>query len=223
MVLSLEPDCCTMRRMESPPTYAPPRKKSNTGLIIGLVLGGIAICCIGGIALIFGGGLFLWGKVKGFANCMINYQEVRRAMDAYVEDHDGKLPSAANWQDEVKPYLAKVKMPKEKMGPFNRLDPEGEWGCQPSDGAPTGMAFNASLSEKKITEIKDPTSTILIFEVESRGRNLNEPYKVRPLESSPKMLGDHRGWLEMPVLGPTHMSKNGKMVDLDVNVDMTRH
>ncbi len=203
--------------METPPPYAPPRKKSNTGLIIALVLGGIAVCCIGGVGLLIGGGFLMFNKVKGFANCAISYEEVRQAVDAYTKDHNGTLPKAETWQDDVKPYLTQVNIKKEDLGPFERLKPEGDWGCKQDDGTVTGMAYNDTVSGKKLTEIQDPYSTVMIFEVEKAGRNLHEQYKPRGTENSPKIFGEHRGWFEMPVIGKARSSKNGKNIDFNIS------
>jgi len=205
--------------METPPPYAPPRKKSNTGLIIGLVLGGIAICCIGGVGLLIGGGLWAFGKAKPLVDCAVHFGEVRKAIDLYVKDHNDTLPKAESWQEDIKPYLSQVHFDKKDLGPFERIKPEGEWGCKQDEGGFTGMAFNDAVSGKKLSDVKDPYSTILIFEVDHSGRNLHEEYKERSSENSPKIFNEHRGWFEMPVIGKAHSSKNGKDMDFNINAD----
>lgn len=179
--------------METPPSYAPP-KKSNTGLIIGLVLGGIAICCIGGVALLFFGGLQLFKNVAPMAECMMNYGFVEHALDDYQREHDGKLPSAATWQDELAPYVAKqTAKAKGDAGPFKLIDPNGDWGCTTGD-TKTGMAFNTAMAGKTMSDARADES-VIIFETKQSGRNLSQKYEKLDRASSPKMMGNPRGWI----------------------------
>lgn len=183
-----------MRRMETPPTYAPPRKKSNTGLIIGLILGGIAICCIGGVALLFFGGAWLVKKAIPIAECQMNYEVVKDSMTAYADAHDGALPSADKWQDELAPYAEKAVAAygKKEDNPFKVLDPHGEWGCV-TDDVKTGMAFNDKYSGKKLSEARMDDG-VVIFETEATGRNLHEMYVEKDKKTSPKFMNQPRGW-----------------------------
>lgn len=191
--------------METHPTYAPP-KKSNTGLIIGLVLGGIAICCIGGVAL-GGFGLFSLFKntIAPMAECVMNYQAVSESLEDYANAHNGKLPSAAAWQDEMAPYvekrLAKV---KKSDAPFKVMDPKGEWSCTFGDKK-TGLAFNSELEGKTLAEASKDDK-IVLFEVEQISRNLAQKYIARDKSTSPKIIGgDRRGWITIRAAGGLHM------------------
>ncbi|MBC8066266.1 MAG: hypothetical protein H7Y17_15655 [Chlorobia bacterium] len=179
--------------METPPTYAPP-KKSNTGLIIGLVLGGIAICCIGGVALMFFGGLAIFKGVAPMAECAMNYTFVEQALSAYEREHDGKLPSAAKWQDELAPYVAKETTGEKQDGnPFKIMDAKGDWGCTAGD-TKTGMAFNTEMDGKKMEDARSK-NTVIIFESPKTGRNLALKYEMLDRASSPKLMGNPRGWI----------------------------
>jgi hypothetical protein len=184
-----------MRGMESPPPYMPTKKKSNTGLIIGLVLGGIAICCIGGVALVgFFGLNFVKNTIGPMAECVMNYEYVDRALKKYTAEHDGKLPSAATWQDELTPYVEKeTEHDRGKTGPFKVLDPRGTWGCGTA-AEQTGMAFNESVNGKTLTDAMK-NDTVVIFETKNSGRNLVEKYVDRDKSSSPKLMGKPRGWM----------------------------
>lgn len=179
--------------METPPAYAPP-KKSNTGLIIGLVLGGIAICCVGGVAVLGFGMFNLFKGAKPMVECMMNYGFVDQALESYQRDHSGKLPPAASWQTELAPYLDKeLANMKKEAGPFKVIDPNGDWGC--TDGnTKTGMAFNTEASGMKMEDAR-AKETVIIFETPQSGRNLAMKYEKLDKASSPKMMGNHRGWL----------------------------
>jgi hypothetical protein len=191
-----------MRRMETPPSYAP-AKKSNTGLIIGLVLGGIAICCVGGVALLFFGGLQMFKQVAPMAECMMNYSVIEKALSDYEKEHDGKLPAAATWQDDLKPYVEKALVRfKKEAGPFKLMEPNGEWGCV-AGGTKTGMAYNTDANGKTMEEVRGK-NLVTVFETMQTGRNLAIKYVEQPRSSSPKMMGNPRGWIKI-VGGKTDM------------------
>jgi hypothetical protein len=195
--------------METPPPYNPPRKKSSTGLIIGLVLGGVAICCIGGIALALLAGYFGW-KVGGpVAECALGFTEVQKAMHEYLNDHNGTFPKAETWQDEIRPYYVKVRAREKDAGPFKLWDPQGVWGCK-NGSSTTGIAFNSKLSGKKLSDIEDKPITIMLFEVETARTNANEPFKPRDDKVSPTIMGEPRGWIKIPVEGEMIMQSPGK-------------
>ncbi|HJP84128.1 MAG TPA: hypothetical protein VJ835_11565 [Fimbriimonadaceae bacterium] len=189
--------------METPPTYNPP-KKSNTGLIIGLVLGGIAICCIGGVALLFFGGLQIFKQVAPMAECMMNYGAVQEALTDYADANKGNLPSAAAWQDELAPFVEKrLAKLKKDSGPFKVMESNGEWGCSSGDRK-TGMAFNSKVTGKTYADARKDDE-VLIFEVDQTGRNLSQPFVEQPKSTSPKIMGEHRGWITIRAAGGLEM------------------
>jgi len=150
------------------------------------------------------------------AGCMMNLQMAHGALIAYSMEHDGKLPNANTWQTDVRPYYERLHNKSFKeieesgmKGMFKVGPPQGDWSCEVGDGARSGLAFNSALSGKKVSDIKDPRSVILVFEVNRSGQNLNEPYVERPKESSPKLLGKPRGWLYLPV------DKTGAKFDME--------
>jgi hypothetical protein len=183
-----------MRAMNTPPAYLPP-KKSNTGLIIGLILGGIAICCIGGVALVgFFGFRMFNDTIAPMAECMTGYEAVSQSLAAYAKDHNGKLPSAAKWQDELAPYVEKeLSQMKEEAGPFKLMDPYGEWSCK-SGTRKTGMAFNADVDGKDLEAAKK-TDDVVIFESDTISRNFSAKYVKQDKSTSPKIMGELRGWM----------------------------
>ncbi len=167
-----------------------------------IVLACIMIPCIGIIAVGYFGFNMVKQNLGPFVGCAMSYEAVRDGVIDYTKDHDGKLPSAETWQDDVKPYYKKViAKNRDEYGPFKPIDADGEWGCKTSESDMTGMAFNSNLSGKKIDDIKDPESTILIFEIEKAMHNAHAPYKLRSKSSSPLFFGKPRGWLEWPIRG----------------------
>lgn len=198
-----------MPRMETPPAYAPP-KKSNTGLIIGLVLGGIAICCIGGVALLGFGGLKLFQGAAPMVECMMNYSVIEKAMNEYSAKNNGKLPAAANWQTELTPFVeSAMAAVKKEAGPFKPMNPTGEWGCA-DGGTKTGMAFNLDASGKTMDEVRSK-DLVTIFEVSQTGRNIALKYEEQPRSTSPKIFGNPRGWIKI---------KGGELEMDDKNTNM---
>ncbi|HSI73264.1 MAG TPA: hypothetical protein VK934_08805 [Fimbriimonas sp.] len=201
--------------MEQPPPYRP--KKSNTGLIIGLVIGALVICCGGGAALLGGGAWFAFKKVGPMAKCSISLEAMAHAVTAYADAHGGKMPDADKWQDQVKDLYAKeIQKSDAKEQPFGTIPAEGEWGCEADGNVTTGIAFNAELSGKKLADIKDQSNTIMLFEVKEHGRNLNAKYDATKVaEQPPERFGDP-ALFTVTVDGDTKMiGKGGKHVNIN--------
>src|SRR5271165_7009887 len=196
--------------MESPPQFVAPSpapKKSNTLLIVVLVILGLcAVCCVGGVFVMWSG----FNKVKGFASCATHYIFVRQAMTEYANAHGGKLPGAATWQDDIAPYYLHEKNGK-KVGSvpfFDFGDTSKNLGCPAEDGNPaTGMAFNADLAGKTVDEVRKTPNEVLIFEVPETGRNISKPYAV-PTGPTPRMMGTTRPWMMLPVSGQLNVGSD---------------
>jgi len=182
--------------MQAPPPYAPTRQKPKTGLIIGIVLGVLFVCCGLPSLLFVGAGIWAVDKGKGFIGCTLAFSTVKKAVVQYAEANGGKLPTAATWQDDVRPFYAKLRGSAKNTGPFDLMPVDGDWGCTEGQVA-TGMAFNATLSGKKLAEIKD-RSSVMLFEVPTRRANQAMPYKKLDDAKSPALMGmekTRRGWL----------------------------
>lgn len=191
--------------MEAPPSYSPQPKKSKTGLIIGLVLGGIVLCCLLPIGVVAGLGFYGVGKMKGMVACAAGFTDLQQALRDYADEHDGKLPKATTWMEDVRPYYAKrMARHGKEAGPFSFMPAEGVFSCTDENGVKTGIAYNTDVSGKAIKALKDPRSTVLIFETESASPNLAEKYKAREKANSPKFMGNHRGWMYANVEGDPH-------------------
>lgn len=182
--------------------YAP--KKSNTGLIIGIVIGAILLCCIGPLALVGGGGYYIFNKSKALIVCGMAYNDVWQAVDDYARDHHGKLPDADKWMDEIRPYYRKIIVAEatdQPKNPFGQMPAEGAFGCT-SDSGQTGMAFNKDASGKSLDNMKDRSTTVVVFETDAApSMNLNAKYSPLPMSSSPKIMNSPRGWFTVNAEG----------------------
>lgn len=190
--------------MESPQTFSapPPKKGSNTVLVVVLVVLGLCcVCCIGG-------GLFFFQFMKKAGQaigCVTHYEFARQALSQYMDEHQGKLPPAAHWQDDIIPYYAKDRGSSQRAnggGILDFGDPTKDIGCPGGDSGPaTGMAFNSELGGKTRAEVLQKPYTVLLFEVPETGRNIAKPYKLIPGESPQKLMGQPRAWITYPVSG----------------------
>lgn len=196
---------------EQPPTYSAPRR-SNTGLIIGIVIGVLAICCGLPLGLVAYGVKNLGPAVFDTAGCAVSMSFLQRSAELYAKDHNGQLPSAATWQDDLKTYYRKLHdKPKNKdTGPINIPYMEDQALCVQS-GKQTGIAINTDVAGKKLSDIKDPSGEILFFEVNQVGRNLSEKYVEKPKNQGPLIFGKHRRFFAISV--------NGHMGSTTVDVD----
>lgn len=178
--------------MDSMPPNPPRAKKSNTGLIIGIILG-VSVCCIGPIVLGVGGFFFALPKMKGYTGCATSIALLASSVEKYSQANKGKLPTANKWMDQVRPYYKKAADKLENF-PFPVIKPDGEWACVDDAGNKTGIAFNSDLSEKNLADIKDQVAAVVIFEVSKPGKNLAMKYVPQDKAGSPKAFGQPRGW-----------------------------
>jgi hypothetical protein len=196
----------------TPPPFhpsAPPVKKDRTLVIVLIILAALALFCICGFAAF---GFFGWSFVKKvggpIGGCAINFEVTREALMDYAQDHGGRLPNAATWQDDIKEYVRK-NLQKHKdvqdIMDFKVMEPEGEWGCYVSSSRTTGMAFNSELSGKLLSEIQSPETTPLLFEIERPRRNAAEPFRERPRSEAPTIMGEPRGWVRVNVRGEVNI------------------
>lgn len=206
--------------MNVPPPFTPPQpapRKSNTALIVGIVLACVLIPCIGLIVVGAMGFNFFKQTIGPLATCGIGFEMVRTSILDYAQANGGKLPPAATWQDDVRPFYAKLS--PDEYGPFEKMSADGDWGCKTGNSM-TGIAYNSDLAGKLLTDIKDPYNTILIYEVEQAARNANGPYKKRSDAGSPMIMGERRGWLELPIKGDSKdfkFSSSGNKFEFKTN------
>lgn len=201
------------------PPAAPRPASNNTLKIVLIVTIVVVVPCVAlivGLTYVFRATTGLMSTQIGpLASCELRFAQARDAMLLYAQDHAGRLPIAANWQDAIEPYIAKTARKTEEFAGM-KIEPlvEGEdWGCTTPEGKSTGMAFNKKLSGKKLTEIEDQRGTILLFEVPEPKRNAADDYAPLPNSTSPTFMGQPRGWAKQPVEGGTDLmdGRNGSM------------
>ena len=214
--------------METPPpfnpqpSYAPPPpKKSKPGLIIGIVVVAILFCCGGPLLLGGLGGWWAFNKIGPFVTCAISMSETKKAILAY-EKENGHFPPAATWQSDIAPFYTKIvdsAKSKNDRGPFKTWNIDESLVCT-TEPSPTGVAYNEDLAGKKLSDIKDPYTTYLLFEVPQTGMNLHEKYTHRSESTYPKLMDKKRPWLEEPVSGKlTGGDSNTMRISTDADSD----
>jgi hypothetical protein len=87
--------------------------------------------------------------------CSQNMKEIRRGVEAYAKQHNGELPNAARWVDELQPYLPNATVLH----------------C-PADHstARSSYAMNPALSGKRLADLSG-SRIVLVFETKQTGAN----------------------------------------------------
>jgi hypothetical protein len=205
----------------------PAPKKSKTGLIIGLVIGGVVLCCVLPIGMIAGMGVWAFNAGSGLVGCQLSVAAGADALRAYTQENGGKLPPAKTWRQALAPFLDKeLSVSNEKDNPFSKsLWKSGQaWGCNESS-MQTGFAFNEAYAGKSLQSIKDQANAVIIFEVPERKDNAVQKYKPQDFAKSPRIqiatISEPRGWYVITADGEAGaITKNGKV--RSVNASTTR-
>jgi len=108
------------------------------------------------------------GDAAALSACIRQVTGLARALVAYAEAHDGRLPQAADWQAAVLPYLQDGSSTVEAKPP----DPEaarvgGSLPRCPLDGglvSPQSYYMPPSLSGANLRGLADPRRTVLLYE-----------------------------------------------------------
>jgi len=88
-------------------------------------------------------------------NCASNLKQLSVAAMQYTADHDGVLPRAEAWVQELQPYVG--------AGPVFR--------CLKAPDLPVAYAMSRALSGRRLADIDDPAGTVLFFESDLGGDN----------------------------------------------------
>ncbi len=201
--------------MQSPPPFSggTPKKKTNTGLIIGLIIGAVLLCCVLPIGGLIGGAFYVGNKAKGFIGCTISVDLMAKSMNDYLAAHDNTYPKAEHWQDDLRPYY-KTRLDKQsKEVPFGLVPAEGAWPCSEEGGGQSGFAFNSDVAGKKRTEVNP--STVVIFEVPEVKMNNSMTFKKQDPAVSPKILGERRPWYEILASGELIGAKGSSRININ--------
>ena len=200
--------------MAVPPPFnpaAPPKPKSDSSkacLIAVIVV--VAFCVVLGV-----GGFFMangvWNNaIKPMASCMVTFDTARDAMLAYAKKNDGKLPPATKWQAAIKPYYERIsaKLDSQELPAGMGPDPiGGTLDCE-FGSSKTGIAYNSAIAGMKLADIKDKSSTALLFEVANPGMDLVAKYDPNRSEKPPKFMMNDREWTVFFVEGNSEPFEN---------------
>jgi hypothetical protein len=94
--------------------------------------------------------------------CLLNLRQMSRANSMYATDFDDRMPSAAEWMDQIDPYCNNKRF-------FN---------C-PS--VPRfGYAFNKPLGDQNATHVESPETTPLLYDSTTIMRNANDAFTSLP-------------------------------------------
>ncbi|MER3496013.1 MAG: hypothetical protein C4321_01185 [Chloroflexota bacterium] len=180
--------------MQPPPfdvAYPPAPKRSNK--LIWVIVLGVVGCCI---LLIGGGGAATFFGIRmagGFVECTIQGSIAATALKSYAASHDGKLPPAESWQTAIRADYEKAaaSLGANNSGPFRSAKSTEPLACGKGSDR-TVLTFNRSLGGKKVSELKDPMKTYILFEKKDGDYNANAPYVMPPDSERPKIFGKAR-------------------------------
>lgn len=116
--------------------------------------------------------------------CQENLSAIGRAMAAYTQDWDGRLPPADRWSDAIYPKYLKW---------------EGNFACKAARGR-YGYSMNSKLSGARLDEIQNADRVPLVFETTKSQPNAHDPVTSRRRD------GPHRAW------GPDDVAVRGSGV-----------
>jgi hypothetical protein len=197
--------------METPPPFSAPRRRGPSTVVIILIVAAVLCVCCG----VLGGGAAWFAGRTGLPmmTCAMNAAAMQEALKAYARDNEGSLPLAENWQDALAPYYEQQVNELNQAIPFAKIEVSEVWGCN-QEGILTGFAYNSEVAGKKLEEAGEE---IIFFEVARRERNLAMAYEPQPVDQSPKIMNDRRGWFVVPATGsPKLLTKEGEQT-FDVN------
>lgn len=198
--------------MESPPQFPGAPKKSNTGLILGGIALAVVVCCCGvcGVGGYFGKNLMQ--DAGGIVGCSASIEMHRDALLAYAAKHGGKMPAAAKWQDELKPFLKSN--PDLKGAPFEIPTADDAF-CDKKAG--TSLTLNTAVAGKSVEGLKKAGDPVVLFEAPGTGRNRAGAWSEPDFNASPSVMNKHRGWLRQTLEGePEIKGERGQRAPVSV-------
>jgi len=88
-------------------------------------------------------------------SCLSNMKQLALGIEMFAKDHEGRLPGAVTWAEDIRPYVQNKQI-------FECPErPRGEKG---------GYAINALVAGKKLDDIPDKATTVLLYEVDNNGQ-----------------------------------------------------
>jgi prepilin-type processing-associated H-X9-DG protein len=123
-----------------------------------------------------------FGHARGQARqavCLSNMKQLSLGALMYCQDYNERMPDAANWQEQLDPYVKNRQI----------------YDC-PSGGT---YAMNSELSWKTLSEISRPHETVLFYEVDNSGNPL---YDVHMGKANYAYVDGHAASREKSEEGP---------------------
>lgn len=95
--------------------------------------------------------------------CATNLKELTLGVLYYADAHNGKLPKASTWADDIKPYVNNISAKLYCNGSANGI----QW----------SYAINKDIAGMKVNDILTPTNTVLFFESDKNVKNASGSLK----------------------------------------------
>jgi len=114
--------------------------------------------------------------------CVSRLNHLTRAVDMYVEDHDGHYPLSETWQDQVGDVPAKA---GKKPDPKRLI-------CPAAPELPTGYAYNAALHGLAADELEAADAQPVLFDStlgRKNGSDRLESFAIRHRSDGPGLAG----------------------------------
>jgi len=216
---------------ETPPPFTPGQAAPQKGVPVWVwvVLVVLLMCTLTGVASV----MFFratWNQVSGIASCAITSEAARDGILAYAKNNNDTLPNAATWQNDIASYYEEKRATRIKeleSGPGfvkDMIPPAATEAFICASGQPiTAFFFNADLSGKKLADIKDKTTTVLLFEkavtAPNPGLNLSDKFVKQDPKTAPKMMGQTREWITVPVEGESSFGSSSSTSGVRVNTN----
>ena len=211
----------------TPPPYYPPQQQSGNKVWLWVLLAVVAFCIVAMVGLFFAGKSMM-NQSLSLVSCSVNAELARDAVVAYALDHDGKLPDAAHWQDDVKPYYERLykklasEMELQKMPDwinFKIAKPGEVLECAVGPDTKTGFAFNSLLAGKNSKDIENLGVTLVIWETTTPAYNASGDPSLRgPAGSKYKIFGQERPYMDVPYEGSAEFLDSGNS-KFDIQID----
>lgn len=184
------------------------KRKSNVlvWVIVGVAFSCLTLCGVSAYFVI-NGSQRIAKEMGPLFTCSLEMTALRDATRQWAEQNNGKLPSAANWKSEVRQtYVAELERQKKEVSQAEGFlgikwsDVNGTWGCSDGKGGRNAFVFNSELAGKALADVDKKPDTIMFFEAPG-AVNKSEPYKRRTDKTEPRVFGELRDWMTIPVQG----------------------
>jgi prepilin-type processing-associated H-X9-DG protein len=130
--------------------------------------------------------------------CLSNIKQISLAQLMYCQDYDEKFEPSKKWMDLMGPYLKDEHI---FHCPSVRKEPAGY-----------GYAFNSDLGDKSLEKIKEPKTTLMLFDSDNLSRNASDNGTSFPLPGR-HSHGNNTGYVD----GHVKWHREGSEMSLDVN------